>query len=75
MHGGIVIDATANTQEQNRPETRTAALYIMHSRVLNLSEITWRCFLNSLPDRRCLLEQPELMAQLCIPPRFFERIH
>jgi hypothetical protein len=47
----------------------------MHTRVLNLSDLTWNYFLNSLPDRTCLINQPKLMAQLNIPPRFIERIH
>ena len=47
----------------------------MHTRVLNLSELTWNTFLNSLGDRTCLLKQPQLMAQLHIPRRFAERIH
>lgn len=47
----------------------------MHTRVLNLSELTWNYFLNSLPDRSCLINQPKLMAELRIPPRFIERIH
>jgi hypothetical protein len=47
----------------------------MHTQVLNLSELTWNYFLNSLPDRTCLINQPNLMAQLHIPPRFTERIH
>ncbi len=56
-------------------ETRTTTLYKMHTKVPNLSELTWDYFLNSLPDRTCLIKQPELLAQLCIPPRFIERIH
>ncbi len=47
----------------------------MHTRVPNLSELAWNLFLNSLPDRTCLLEQPNFLAQLHIPPRYAERIH
>ena len=47
----------------------------MHTQVLNLSELTWNYFLNSLSDRTCLIKQPQLMSQLRIPPRFSERIH
>ncbi len=47
----------------------------MHTRVLNLSELAWNSFLNSLPDRTSLIKQPKLMAELHIPPRFTERIH
>jgi hypothetical protein len=69
------VESTATDDHSNRNETRITTLYTMHTRVLDLSEITWNYFLNSLPDRTCLIERPELMAQLHIPPRFIERIH
>ena len=75
MHGGVVVDSGSNNGHLNRNETRTTTLYTMHTKVPNLSELTWNYFLNSLPDRTCLIEQPKLMAQLNIPPRFMERIH
>lgn len=47
----------------------------MHTKVLQLSEICWNLFLNSLSDRTCLLKQPELMSKLSIPERFSERVY
>jgi hypothetical protein len=70
-----VIESRLQDNNPTRNETRITALYTMHTRVPNLSELTWNRFLNSLPDRLCLIEQPKLMAQLHIPPRFMERIH
>jgi len=74
-HGGVVIESRTDDENSNRNETRITTLYTMHTRVLNLSELTWNHFLNCLPDRSCLINQPKLMAQLNIPPRFVERIH
>jgi hypothetical protein len=74
-HGGVVVDSRSTNENSNRTETRTTTLYTMHTRVLDLSELTWNYFLNSLPNRSCLIEQPQLMAQLNIPRRFAERVH
>jgi hypothetical protein len=57
-HGGVVVDSRSTNDNSHRTETRTTTLYTMHTRVLNLSELTWNYFLNSLPDRHCLIEQP-----------------
>ncbi|CAF0993449.1 unnamed protein product [Rotaria sordida] len=73
-HGGVVHDSIENNNNNNR-ENRTTTLYKMHSRVLNLSEISWNYFLNCLSDRTSLIKQPQLMSQLHIPSRFIERIH
>jgi len=74
-HGGVVVESRSTNDNLNRNETRITSLYTMNTQVLNLSEIAWNYFLNSLPDRMRLIEQPELMAQLHIPPRFIERVH
>jgi len=74
-HGGVVVESRSNGDNTNRSEKRITTLYTMHTRVLNLSELAWNSFLSSLPDRTCLIKQPELMVQLDIPPRFIERIH
>ncbi|CAF4719053.1 unnamed protein product [Rotaria sp. Silwood1] len=71
-HGGVIQDSTRNDHTN---ETRITTLYKMHSRVLNLSEISWNYFLNCLSDRTSLVKQPQLMVQLHIPARFIERIH
>ncbi|CAF1145406.1 unnamed protein product [Rotaria sordida] len=74
-HGGVVNESRSTNDNRNHSEKRITTLYTMHTRVLNLSELTWNYFLNSLSDRTCLIKQPELLAQLHIPPRFTERIH
>jgi hypothetical protein len=70
-----VVESRSTGDNTNRSEKRITTLYTMHTRVLNLSELAWNSFLSSLPDRTCLIKQPELMVQLDIPPRFIERIH
>lgn len=47
----------------------------MNTRPPNLTEICWHRFLDSLSDRRCLIEQTKLMNELLIPRRFIERVH
>lgn len=47
----------------------------MHTQASSLSEITWNFLLNALPNRACLIEQPELLAQLRVPRRFAGRVH
>ncbi|CAF0810157.1 unnamed protein product [Adineta steineri] len=75
-HGGVVVESRSNDNNNiHYNETRITTLYAMHTRVPNLSELAWNYFLNSLPDRTCLIKQPKLMTQLHIPPRFIERIH
>ncbi|CAF0966121.1 unnamed protein product [Rotaria sordida] len=74
-HGGVVNESRSTNDNRNHSEKRITTLYTMHTRVLNLSELTWNYFLNSLSDRTCLIKQPELLVQLHIPPRFTERIH
>ncbi|CAF4694333.1 unnamed protein product, partial [Rotaria magnacalcarata] len=74
-HGGVVSESRSINDINNYSEKRITSLYKMHTRVQNLSELTWNYFLNSLPDRTCLITQPELLVQLGVPPRFTERIH
>ncbi|CAF1560247.1 unnamed protein product [Adineta ricciae] len=75
IHGGVVVEPRSTDTNMNRSEMRVTTLYMMHTRVPNLSELTWDYFLNSLPDRTCLVRQPELLTELHIPRRFIERIH
>ncbi|UJR27391.1 hypothetical protein I4U23_008681 [Adineta vaga] len=75
IHGGVVVEPRSADANISRNDIRITTLYTMNTRVLNLSELAWNYFLNSLPDRTCLIRQPKLMTELNIPPRFIERIH
>ena len=69
-HGGVI----GETDEEGHP-VRISSIYHLPIQMTKLGEIVWKKFLAHLPDRRRLINEPQLMRELNIPLRFVRRVY